>query len=58
MTYDYICKDCKHEWQEEQSIKDDAIKLCPNCGKETAKRLISSPGGFILIGSWAKEGYK
>ena len=58
MTYDYMCEDCKHEWQEEQSIKDEAIKFCPNCKKETAKRLISG-GTFILMGGgWAKEGYK
>lgn len=59
MTYEYECEECKHKWEEEQAIKDDPIKICPKCKKESAKRLISGSGGFILVGGgWAKEGYK
>jgi putative FmdB family regulatory protein len=56
-TYEYQCQSCKHGWEEDQSIKEDPIKICPECKKETAKRLISL-GGFILLGSgWAKDNY-
>ena len=57
MTYEYTCTSCDHEWEAEQSIKDESLKVCPNCGKETAKRLISK-SSFVLQGSgWAKDNY-
>jgi putative FmdB family regulatory protein len=58
--YDYCCtnEECKHEWECEQSIKDEALTKCVKCGQETAKRLISSGGNFILSGGgWANSGY-
>lgn len=57
MTYEYACTSCNHEWEAEQSIKDDALKTCPKCGEESAKRLISK-SSFVLSGSgWAKDNY-
>lgn len=59
-TYDYACQDekCSHEWEEVHSITAEPVKQCPQCKGETAKRLISGGGNFILNGSgWAKEGY-
>lgn len=56
-TYEYICRDCNHAWEEEQSIKDTAITTCPKCKEETAVRQISA-GSFVLAGGgWAREGY-
>lgn len=56
-TYEYECTSCKHSWEMDQSIKEGPIKECPECKKETAKRLISL-GGFILNGAgWSKDGY-
>ena len=58
MTYEYCCTNCKKEWEQEQSIKDAAIKTCPHCNHETAIRLISGNGCFILSGGgWAASGY-
>lgn len=58
MTYEYICTDCNHEWEEDQKITDEALTKCPKCGKETAKRLVSGGTGFQLVGGgWAKTGY-
>jgi putative FmdB family regulatory protein len=57
MTYEYHCTHCLHEWEQEQSIKDDAITTCPSCNQESAKRLISK-SSFVLAGSgWAKDNY-
>jgi len=57
MTYEYTCTTCSHEWEAEQSIKDEALKNCPNCSRATAKRLISK-SSFVLQGSgWAKDNY-
>jgi putative FmdB family regulatory protein len=57
-TYDYICTSCQNKWELEQRIVEDPIKKCPKCGKNTAKRQISSGAGFILKGGgWYADGY-
>lgn len=59
-TYDYVCEneECNHKWEEIHSIKADPIKECPECKKETAKRLVSGGTGFVLAGGgWASSGY-
>ncbi len=57
MTYEYACSSCDHEWEAEQSIKDSALKHCPKCGKESAKRLISKSNFILNGGGWAKDNY-
>jgi putative FmdB family regulatory protein len=57
-TYDYICTSCRKAWELEQRIVEDPVKKCPKCGKNTAKRQISSGAGFILKGGgWYADGY-
>jgi len=48
--YEHICTDnsCKFEWESTYSIKVDPPKICPKCGKETAKRLISLNGKGVV----------
>ena len=58
MTYEYACSACGHEWEAEQSIREEPIKKCPKCGKLQAKRQISRGVGFILKGGgWYADGY-
>lgn len=58
MTYEYMCTECKHEWELEQRITEDAVTKCPKCKKKAAKRLISNSGGFRLKGGgWSPTGY-
>ena len=49
-TYEHICSNesCKHEWEDNYSIKLDPPKICPKCGLETAKRLISLGGKGVV----------
>ncbi len=57
-TYEYACSSCDHQWEAEQSIKDDALKTCPKCHADTAKRQISRGTGFILKGGgWYSDLY-
>ena len=57
-TYNYICKSCNHDWEQAQSIKEDAIKTCPKCEKDEAKRVISKGTNFSLKGEgWYADGY-
>jgi putative FmdB family regulatory protein len=58
MTYEYLCSDCQHAWEEEQSISAPATEKCPNCGKLSAQRQVSGGVGFILKGGgWYADGY-
>ena len=50
-TYEYECQKCGHTFELSQSIKAAPVKKCPKCKKDSAKRLISAGGGFILKGS-------
>jgi putative FmdB family regulatory protein len=57
-TYEYACSSCQHEWEAEQSIKENALTECPVCHNQTAKRQISRGGGFILKGGgWYSDLY-
>lgn len=57
-TYEYACSSCQHEWEHEQSIKDNALTECPSCHAQTARRQISRGTGFILKGGgWYADLY-
>lgn len=42
--YAYECEACQYEFERQQSFSDDPIKVCPSCGAESARRLITSVG--------------
>jgi putative FmdB family regulatory protein len=48
--YEYGCKSCGHTFEVSQGMKDDPLKICPQCGKEI-RRLITSGMGLIFKGS-------
>ena len=62
-TYEYKCLDCEVGFDRFQSITEDPIRECPECGGKT-KRLISGGAGFIFKGTgfyitdYRSEGYK
>ena len=50
-TYEYKCKECGHEFEEFQSMKDDPLSVCPNCGKPALKRLMGGGAGMLFKGT-------
>lgn len=50
-TYEYACDECQHQFEEFQSIKADALTVCPQCGQPKLRRLIGTGAGFIFKGS-------
>jgi|SRR5580698_8471096 putative FmdB family regulatory protein len=57
-TYEYGCRECRHEWEESQRITAPPTEVCPKCGKTSAHRLISAGAGFILKGGgWYSDLY-
>lgn len=49
-TYEYLCGDCNHQFEEFQSITAEPLDTCPKCNG-SVKRLISSGNGLIFKGS-------
>jgi putative FmdB family regulatory protein len=49
-TYEYECKSCGHRFDAFQSMQDDPLEICPECGKEL-RRLIFGGSGIIFKGS-------
>lgn len=63
-TYDYVCENCNHEFEEFQSITANPLKKCPNCKKLKLNRLIGAGAGVIFKGTgfyetdYRSSGYK
>lgn len=63
-TYDYMCKNCGHTFEQFQSITASPIRKCPVCGRKELKRLLGSGSGLIFKGSgfyqtdYRSESYK
>jgi len=56
-TYEYECGSCSHQFEIEQSIKDEPLTDCPQCYAAFLRRLISKTS-FVLKGSgWAADNY-
>ncbi len=49
-TYDYRCVSCGHQFEAFQSMRDEPLKVCPECGGRI-ERLISGGTGLIFKGS-------
>lgn len=49
-TYQYLCDACGHEFEEFQSMTEDAIDVCPKC-QSKPRRLISGGAGLLFKGS-------
>ena len=56
--YEYVCKDCGHEFDALQKISDAPLQTCPDCEKDSLKKKISA-AGFRLSGSgWYETDFK
>ena len=50
-TYEYKCDNCGHLFEHFQSMKDEKLTKCPECGKKKLRRLIGTGSGLIFKGS-------
>ncbi|MDD4861130.1 MAG: zinc ribbon domain-containing protein [Smithellaceae bacterium] len=46
-TYEYECNRCHVRFERRQSMKDEPLKTCPECGGDV-QRMVSGGSGFIL----------
>src|SRR5712675_3508074 len=63
-TYEYVCEACGHKFDEFQSMKDEALKTCPQCHKDELRRLFGTGAAILFKGSgfyetdYRSESYK
>lgn len=56
--YEYVCDACGHEKTVLQSMSDEPLKDCPDCGEDQFRKRISA-AGFRLKGSgWYETDFK
>lgn len=49
-TYAYACSACEHAFDIQQSFSDDALTVCPQCERESLRKVFS-PVGVVFKGS-------
>src|SRR5437763_16062902 len=63
-TYEYHCDACEHNFDEFQSMSEEALKKCPKCGKKKRRRVFGGGAAIIFKGSgfyqtdYRSESYK
>ena len=56
--YEYKCSNCGHQLETLQKFRDEPLKKCVQCGKDSLEKLISAPS-FRLKGSgWYETDFK
>lgn len=54
--YEYQCESCPDRFEVKQSMKDNPLTACPQCGK-SVQRLISSPAIMFKGSGWYVTDY-
>src|SRR5262245_14463298 len=63
-TYDYVCDACENAFEEFQSMSEEPLKKCPQCGKSKLRRLFGTGAAVLFKGSgfyqtdYRSESYK
>ncbi|MFZ2508879.1 MAG: zinc ribbon domain-containing protein [Steroidobacteraceae bacterium] len=56
--YEYQCSSCGHHREELQKVGDRALRKCPDCKRNTLKRLVSAPVFRLKGGGWYETDFK
>ena len=43
-TYEYVCTECKYQFEEFQSISAEPLKTCPECGGLINRKIFGGVG--------------
>ena len=50
--YEYECESCHHRFERIQKFSDPLVDVCPTCGKQTVRKLLSSPAIQFKGSGW------
>ena len=56
--YEYQCSSCGHHGEELQKVSEQPLRRCPDCGRNTLKRLVSAPVFRLKGGGWYETDFK
>ena len=56
--YRYKCIKCSHEFEQLQTMKEDALEKCPKCLELSLEKCISLTTFRLLGQGWFRDGYK
>lgn len=56
--YEYQCSKCGHEEEVLQKVSDKPLKKCPECGKNTMKKMVSAAAFRLKGGGWYETDFK
>ena len=56
--YEYQCDDCSHVLDALQKVNDKPLVDCPECGKNSLRRLISAPNFRLKGEGWYETDFK
>ena len=55
--YEYACNGCGHRFEVFQKMSDPPPSLCPSCGAEQVRKLVSTTSFVLKGGGWYKDHY-
>jgi putative FmdB family regulatory protein len=50
--YEYQCESCQERFERIQKFSDPPVDVCPKCGKDSVKKLLSSPAIQFKGSGW------
>lgn len=56
--YEYQCSACGHHHEELQKVTDRRLRKCPDCGRNSLRRLVSAPVFRLKGGGWYETDFK
>jgi len=57
-VYIYRCANCNVQFEKHQSFTDEPLKICPECGRDTLRKVLT-PAGIVFKGSgWYATDHK
>ncbi len=56
--YEYQCTECGHQTEVLQKISDEPLKVCPECGKPSMKKMVTAAAFRLKGGGWYETDFK
>ena len=56
--YEYKCQHCGHYFEVLQRISEEPLSACPECKKNTLKKLVSAPNFRLKGQGWYESDFK
>jgi len=56
--YEYKCQSCRHYFEVLQRISEEPLSACPECKKNTLKKLVSAPNFRLKGQGWYETDFK